>query len=62
MDLKNAIVAADRLLIATPESNNSIPGVAMSALDWTTRPHLGTKRVLEGKSECDTRFNRKVKE
>ena len=36
--LKDAIAAADGLLLVTPEYNNSIPGVAKNAIDWLSRP------------------------
>jgi chromate reductase len=36
--LKDAITAADGLLLVTPEYNNSIPGVAKNAIDWFSRP------------------------
>ena len=36
--LKEAIAAADAVLIATPEYNHSIPGVLKNALDWVSRP------------------------
>ena len=32
--LKDRIAAADGLLIATPEYNNSMPGVLKNAIDW----------------------------
>ena len=32
--LKDAIAAADGLLLVTPEYNNSIPGVFKNAIDW----------------------------
>ena len=37
--LREAIDAADAVLIATPEYNASIPGVLKNALDWASRPH-----------------------
>lgn len=37
-ELKNKLATADGLLIATPEYNNSIPGVAKNAIDWLSRP------------------------
>jgi chromate reductase, NAD(P)H dehydrogenase (quinone) len=40
--LKEAIGAADALLIVTPEYNYSVPGVLKNALDWASRPALGS--------------------
>jgi chromate reductase len=48
-ELKEAIVAADGLLLATPEYNNSIPGVLKNAIDWLSRPPSDIKRVFGGK-------------
>jgi len=40
--LKDAIRAADGLLIATPEYNRGIPGVLKNAIDWASRPPLAS--------------------
>jgi NAD(P)H-dependent FMN reductase len=47
--LKEAIVAADGLLLVTPEYNNSIPGVFKNAIDWLSRPASDIKRVFGGR-------------
>jgi len=44
--LKNRIAASDGLLLATPEYNNSIPGVFKNAVDWLTRPAKDIGRVF----------------
>ena len=36
--LRDAIAAADAVLIATPEYNGSVPGALKNALDWASRP------------------------
>ncbi|MGH2994075.1 MAG: NADPH-dependent FMN reductase [Solirubrobacterales bacterium] len=36
--LREAIAAADAILIATPEYNHSIPGQLKNAIDWASRP------------------------
>ena len=36
--LREAIRAADALLIVTPEYNRGIPGVLKNAIDWASRP------------------------
>src|SRR3954447_4943209 len=47
--LKDQIAAADGLLLATPEYNNSVPGVFKNAVDWLSRPSPDIGRVLGGK-------------
>jgi NAD(P)H-dependent FMN reductase len=47
--LKDEIAAADGLLLATPEYNNSIPGVTKNAFDWLSRPPSDSRRVFGGK-------------
>jgi chromate reductase, NAD(P)H dehydrogenase (quinone) len=39
---KQAIREADALLIATPEYNRGVPGVLKNAIDWASRPPLGS--------------------
>jgi chromate reductase, NAD(P)H dehydrogenase (quinone) len=48
--LKDRIAGADGLLIATPEYNNSIPGVAKNAIDWLSRPAADIPRVFGNKA------------
>lgn len=47
--LKEAIVAADGVLLVTPEYNNSVPGVFKNAVDWLSRPSSDIKRVFGGR-------------
>ena len=47
--LKEAVVAAAGLLLATPEYNNSMPGVFKNTLDWLSRPPTDIKRVFAGR-------------
>jgi NAD(P)H-dependent FMN reductase len=50
-ELKRKLLAADGLLLVTPEYNNSIPEVFKNAIDWMSRPsseiawHFGGKPV-----------------
>jgi NAD(P)H-dependent FMN reductase len=48
-ELKNAITAADGLLLATPEYNHSIPGGLKNGIDWLSRPPSDIKRIFGGK-------------
>jgi chromate reductase len=48
--LKDAAIASRGLLIATPEYNQSIPGVLKNAIDWMTRPPDDAARVFRGKA------------
>lgn len=45
--LREAVAAADGLLIATPEYNHGVPGVTKNAVDWLSRPPR--RSVLDGK-------------
>ncbi len=45
--LRDAIAAADAVLISTPEYNHSIPGALKNALDWASRPFANN--ALRGK-------------
>ena len=47
--LQQSIVAADALLLVTPEYNNSIPGVLKNAIDWASRPGEAKLRVFRDK-------------
>ena len=47
--LKNRIAEADGLVIATPEYNNSMPGVLKTAIDWLSRPPQDIGRVFNGR-------------
>lgn len=40
--LQEAIESADAVLFATPEYNSSIPGQLKNAIDWASRPPLGS--------------------
>jgi NAD(P)H-dependent FMN reductase len=47
--LKNSIIAADGLLLVTPEYNNSIPGVTKNVIDWLSRPPADSAQVFGNK-------------
>ena len=44
--LKDRVASADGLLLATPEYNNSIPGVFKNVIDWMSRPPADVRRVF----------------
>lgn len=46
-ELREAVRAADALLLATPEYNHSLPGQLKNALDWISRP--AGQSALNGK-------------
>ncbi|MCS6797003.1 MAG: NAD(P)H-dependent oxidoreductase [Myxococcota bacterium] len=50
VELKAQIAAADGLLLATPEYNQSFPGVLKNAIDWLSRPPADVPRVFGGKA------------
>ena len=47
--LKQAIAAADGLLLVTPEYNNGIPGVFKNAIDWLSRGTPDIPAVFGGR-------------
>jgi chromate reductase len=46
VELKDALRAADGLLIATPEYNWGIPGFLKNAIDWASRPASDIRHVF----------------
>jgi NAD(P)H-dependent FMN reductase len=48
-DLKERIVKADGLLLASPEYNNGVPGVLKNTVDWLSRPSADMKRVFDNR-------------
>jgi chromate reductase, NAD(P)H dehydrogenase (quinone) len=48
-ELKDRVASCDGLLLATPEYNNSMPGVLKNAIDWLSRPAADIGRVFGGR-------------
>ncbi|HET9219295.1 MAG TPA: NADPH-dependent FMN reductase [Terriglobia bacterium] len=44
--IKDRVAAGDGLLLATPEYNNSIPGVFKNVIDWMSRPPADIAKVF----------------
>lgn len=49
VELKSMIEESDGIILATPEYNNSMPGVLKNAIDWLSRPPSDVKKVFGGK-------------
>lgn len=47
--LKSRLLAADGVLLATPEYNNGIPGVFKNVIDWLSRPASGIPALFGDK-------------
>jgi chromate reductase len=47
--LKDAVVAADGVLLVTPEYNNSVPGAFKNTIDWLSRPSKDIPRIFRGR-------------
>ena len=47
--LKEAVVAAQGVLLVTPEYNNCIPGVFKNTIDWLSRPNTDARRIFGGR-------------
>ena len=47
--LKERVLAADGVLLVSPEYNNGIPGVFKNAIDWLSRPAEDIPRVFGGR-------------
>jgi chromate reductase len=44
--LREAFIAHDALLIASPENNASVPAALKNAIDWVSRPHAGQNGLV----------------
>jgi chromate reductase len=47
--LKERIIAADGLLLVSPEYNNSVPGTLKNAIDWLSRPPSDVPKVFRNR-------------
>ena len=47
--IKKSLASADGLVIATPEYNGGVPGVAKNVVDWISRPAEDLPQVTHGK-------------
>lgn len=47
--LKARVMAADGVILFTPEYNNAIPGVFKNAIDWLSRPASDIPEVFGGR-------------
>jgi NAD(P)H-dependent FMN reductase len=48
--LKQKVQASDGVILATPEYNNSIPGVFKNGIDWLSRPPADIPQVFGGRA------------
>ncbi len=49
-ELKERLVAADGVILVTPEYNQGVPGVLKNAVDWLSRPPSDIGRVFRGRA------------
>lgn len=49
-DLREKVVAADRIVFVSPEYNYTVPGTLKNAIDWLSRPYGDNKPAIIGKS------------
>lgn len=49
-ELREKVLAADKVVFVTPEYNYSVSGVLKNAVDWLSRPYGDNKPVLVGKT------------